>query len=170
MIDISRNWLNKVKFIHILNQSLHFINTHVINLTTLTDIIHFIHFKVERINEQWISKKYFLGGLVLTSIAFGSFKANTADFHQNAAHDGKVVSPIKLHDILEKTQPNQVARNFGKPNEIMMMKNTMGEVTGVMWVVSRCGIKFTRHDGCMLNDYQWSDEIRHTSRCRLIMI
>ncbi|MES2546746.1 MAG: hypothetical protein V4575_03500 [Pseudomonadota bacterium] len=81
-----------------------------------------------------LTKSILLGGLVLSTIAFGSFKANAAGFNQNAAHDGKVMSPIKFHDIVEKTLPNQVANNFGKPDEIIMMKNATGDVAGVMWV------------------------------------
>ncbi len=79
-------------------------------------------------------KSALLGTLVISTIAFGSFKANAAGFNQNAAHDGKVMSPIKFHDIVEKTLPNQVASNFGKPDEIIMMKNATGDVAGVMWV------------------------------------
>lgn len=83
---------------------------------------------------QELLKSLLLGGLVLATITFGSFKANAAGFNQNAAHDGKVMSPIKFHDMVEKTLPNQVASNFGKPDEIIMMKNAAGEVAGVMWV------------------------------------
>ena len=79
-------------------------------------------------------KSALLGGLVISTLAFGSFKANAAGFNQNAAHDGKVMSAIKFHDILENTQPNQVATNFGKPDEIILMKNAAGDVAGAVWV------------------------------------
>lgn len=81
-----------------------------------------------------LTKSIFLGALVLTTLAFGSFKANASGFNQNAAHDGKVMSSIKFQDVLENTSPNQLASNFGKPDEIVMMKNAAGDVAGVIWV------------------------------------
>lgn len=81
-----------------------------------------------------LTKSILLGALVLTSLAFCSFKANAAGFNQNAAHDGKVMSQIKFQDVLENTLPNQLASNFGKPDEIVMMKNAAGDVAGVIWV------------------------------------
>ncbi|MES2500188.1 MAG: hypothetical protein V4570_06615 [Pseudomonadota bacterium] len=88
-----------------------------------------------------LTKSVLLGGLVLASIAFGSFKANAAGFNQNTAHDGKVMSSIKFHDIVEQTRPNQVATNFGKPDEILMMKNAAGDVAGVIWVYREAVLK-----------------------------
>ncbi|WP_020166495.1 MULTISPECIES: hypothetical protein [Methylotenera] len=79
-------------------------------------------------------KSVLLGGLVLTSLALGSFKANASGFNQNAANDGKVMSEIKFQDILQHTSPNQLASNFGKPDEIVMMKNSAGDIAGVIWV------------------------------------
>lgn len=81
-----------------------------------------------------LTKRVLLGGLVLTGLAFGSFTANAEGFNQNAAKDGKVMSQIKFQDVLENTSPNQLASNFGKPDEIVMMKNTAGDVAGVIWV------------------------------------
>lgn len=83
----------------------------------------------------------FLGALVLTTLAFGSFKANASGFNQNAASDGKVMSPIKFQDILENTSPNQLANNFGRPDEIVMMKNISGDVAGVVWVYRNAVLK-----------------------------
>jgi len=81
-----------------------------------------------------LTKSILLGSLVLTSFAFGSFSANAAGFNQNAANDGKVMSSIKFQDVLDNTSPNQLASNFGKPDEIVMMKNAAGDVAGVIWV------------------------------------
>ena len=85
------------------------------------------------INKELV-KSILLGSLVLTSLALGSFKASASGFNQNAANDGKVMSAIKFQDILDKTSPNQLASNFGKPDEIVTMKNASGDVAGVMWV------------------------------------
>jgi len=79
-------------------------------------------------------KSLLLGSLVLTSVAFGSFEANASGFNQNAAHDGKVMSEIKFQDILQRTSPSHLASNFGKPDEIVMMKNAAGDIAGVIWV------------------------------------
>lgn len=81
-----------------------------------------------------LAKSILLGSLVLSGVAFGSFEAHASGFNQNAAHDGKVMSAIKFQDILNKTSPNQLATNFGKPDEIVTMKNASGDVEGVMWV------------------------------------
>lgn len=79
-------------------------------------------------------KSVLLGSLVVTSLVFGSFKANAAGFNQNAANDGKVMSGIKFQDVLQQTSPSQLAKNFGKPDEIVMMKNSAGDIAGVIWV------------------------------------
>ena len=89
---------------------------------------------MEKTMKRELTKSILLGGLVIATIAFGSFKANAAGFNQSATHDGKVMSSIKFHDIVENTEPNQVANNFGKPDDIIMMKNANGDVAGVMWV------------------------------------
>ena len=89
--------------------------------------------EISMINRELV-KSIFLGSLVLTTLAFGSFKANASGFNQNEANDGKVMSAIKFQDILDKTSPNQLASNFGKPDEIVTMKNAAGDVAGVMWV------------------------------------
>ncbi len=89
-----------------------------------------------------ILKSALLGSLVLGSLAFGSFKANAAGFNQNSAHDGKVMSPIKFNDLVEKTLPNQVASNFGKPDEIVTIKNANGDVAGVVWVYRDAVLKY----------------------------
>lgn len=88
-----------------------------------------------------LTKSILLGALVLASLAFGSFKAEAAGFNQNAARDGKVMSQIKFQDVLENTSPHQLASNFGKPDEIVMMKNAAGDVAGVIWVYRNAVLK-----------------------------
>lgn len=48
-----------------------------------------------------LTKSILLGSLVLTSIAFGSFKANAADFNQDIAHNSNLISPGKFPHIPE---------------------------------------------------------------------
>lgn len=79
-------------------------------------------------------KNILLSGLVASSLALGTLNAGASGFNDSGLNDGKVISSIKFFDIVEKTQPNQVASNFGKPDEIVVMKNKSGAVAGVVWV------------------------------------
>ena len=70
-------------------------------------------------SKQQFIKSAILGGLVVGTLTFGSFKANAVELNQNVAQDGKVMLPIKFGDGLEKTSPNQVANICDKPDEII---------------------------------------------------
>ncbi|MES2182415.1 MAG: hypothetical protein V4493_09995 [Pseudomonadota bacterium] len=86
--------------------------------------------------------KLIISSLVASSLIVGTISANASGFNKNSANDGKVMSSIKFYDMVERTQPNQVATNFGKPDEIITMKNASGDVAGVVWVYHDAVLKY----------------------------
>jgi hypothetical protein len=83
---------------------------------------------------QKITKNLFLGGLVVAGLALGSFEAKADNVNQQSANSAKMMSSEKFYSILEKTKPNQLATNFGTPDNIVSLRNAKGAVTGVVWV------------------------------------
>lgn len=91
--------------------------------------------------KQQLTKSILLGGLVLGSLAYGVAEARIASANQSNANSTKAMSSEKFYDILEKTKPNQLATNFGTPDNIVSMRNAAGLVTGVVWVYRDAVIK-----------------------------
>lgn len=91
-------------------------------------------------------KSVLLSKLVVSSLVASSLvlsaQSQASGFNKNAADDGKVMSSIKFYDMVERTQPNQVATNFGKPDEIVTMKNAAGDVAGVVWIYHDAVLKY----------------------------
>lgn len=87
-------------------------------------------------------KSALLSSLVAGSLVLSAFDVNASGFNDSGADDGKVMSSIKFFDIVENTKPNQVATNFGKPDEIIVMKKTSGAVAGVVWVYHDAVLKY----------------------------
>jgi hypothetical protein len=89
-------------------------------------------------------KSAFLGSLVLGSLAAGSLAANansaskTTLSHFGLSHFGLnhfgVISSTEFYDLVKQTKPNQVATNFGNPDEMITLKNAAGQAEGVVWV------------------------------------
>ena len=46
----------------------------------------------------------------------------------------KLMSSTQFYDLLKQTKPNQVATNFGNPDEMITLKSAAGEAAGVVWV------------------------------------
>ena len=46
----------------------------------------------------------------------------------------KQCASTQLYDLLKQTKPNQVATNFGNPDEMTTLKSAAGEAAGVVWV------------------------------------
>lgn len=44
------------------------------------------------------------------------------------------MSSSQFYDLVKQTKPNQVAINFGKPDEMLMLKNNTGNAAAVVWV------------------------------------
>ena len=78
-------------------------------------------------------KSAFLGSLVLGSLAVGSLKASTDGINDADSHKN-IMSSTQFYDLVKQTQPNQVASNFGKPDETITLKNAIGQAEGVVWV------------------------------------
>jgi hypothetical protein len=79
-------------------------------------------------------KSVFLGSLVLGALAAGSLNANADGANKNTLHHNKVMSSTEFYDLVKHTKPDQVAVNFGKPDEMLTLKNASGEAEGVVWV------------------------------------
>lgn len=76
-----------------------------------------------------LTKSFLIGGLVIASIS-----ANAAGFHKSITNSGMVITPEKFYEIVEKTKSDQVATNFGTPDNTLTMRDPAGAVTGVVWV------------------------------------
>ena len=81
-----------------------------------------------------ILKSAFLGSLVLGSLVVGSLKASTGDINKIVAGHKTIMSSSQFYDLVKQTKPNQVASNFGKPDEMLLLKNNTGNTEGVVWV------------------------------------
>jgi len=79
-------------------------------------------------------KNVMLGGVVVGSLALASFQASAKSIEQSNADNAHLMTSSQFYSLLEKTKPNQVASNFGTPDHIVSMRNSAGEVTGVVWV------------------------------------
>jgi hypothetical protein len=79
-------------------------------------------------------KSAFLGCLVLGSLAAGSLQANSADSSKHATAPHKILSDAQFYEVVKQTKPNQVAANFGNPDEMITLKNAAGQAEGVVWV------------------------------------
>lgn len=86
-----------------------------------------------------LAKSILLGTLVIGSVAYGSFDAHASaslkpSSGQNQTDNTLAMSSQQFYDILEKTEPNQVASHFGLPNKMIAMRNAAGIITGEMWI------------------------------------
>jgi hypothetical protein len=84
-------------------------------------------------NQKFI-KSVLLGSLVVSSLAFGSFKVNAAGFHEGNNNNGIAVSADKFYKVLAKTNTDHLGYNFGAPDEIQTLKDTTGAKVGSVWV------------------------------------
>lgn len=79
-------------------------------------------------------KSAFLGSLVLGSLAASSLKAGISDNSKSMIAHKNIMSSSQFYDLVKQTKPNQVASNFGKPDEMLILKNNNGNPEGVVWV------------------------------------
>ena len=81
-----------------------------------------------------LTKSILIGGLVITSLSFGNLDANAAGFNKLHANAGMVITPELFYKTVEKTKPDQFARSFGMPDSIDTMRDSAGNVAGVVWI------------------------------------
>jgi hypothetical protein len=79
-------------------------------------------------------KSAFLGSLVVGSLAVGSLQASADSDLSKATVQKKTMTSTQFYDLVKQTKPNQVASNFGKPDEMIVLKNNNGNAEGVVWV------------------------------------
>ena len=84
--------------------------------------------------KQQLTNSILLGGLLLGGMAYQPAEARVAGTSQPSAGKSRSMSSEQFYETLGKTKPNQVATNFGMPDNIVSIRNSAGEVTGVMWV------------------------------------
>ncbi|MEE9332361.1 MAG: hypothetical protein V3U89_09045 [Methylophilaceae bacterium] len=83
-------------------------------------------------NQKFIQSA-FLGGLLVSSIAFGSFYVNAEGNNNKVHNNGEAISANQFYDMLNKTKPNEVSLTFGAPDNITTLKDLAGDQTGVVW-------------------------------------
>jgi hypothetical protein len=79
--------------------------------------------------------KFVFGTFMVASLGFSAMHGHAAGFNKNNnINDGKVYSSIKFYDLVEHTKPSEVAKNFGTPDEVLILKAPEGEMAGVVWI------------------------------------
>ena len=79
-------------------------------------------------------KSVFLGSLVIASLSVGALNANTNNANKLNLINHKTMSSTQFYDLLKQTKPNQIATNFGNPDEMITLKSAVGEAAGIVWV------------------------------------
>ncbi len=79
-------------------------------------------------------KSALLGSLVIGSLVAVTLNASADSTSTNISSPIKAMSPTQFYNLLKQTKPNQVATNFGNPDEMITLKSATGEAKGVVWV------------------------------------
>ena len=80
----------------------------------------------------------FIKSVLVGSLIAASMQTSAAGFNKdNSNKNGKVMSATQFYQVLASTKSDQLAANFGFPDQIQTLKNTAGETEGVVWVY-RC--------------------------------
>ena len=79
-------------------------------------------------------KVYFWGSLVIASLTVGALNTNTNNVNKVNVVKHKAMTSTQFYDLLKQTKPNQVATNFGNPDEMITLKSAAGEAAGIVWV------------------------------------
>jgi hypothetical protein len=85
-------------------------------------------------------KSTLLGGLVITGLAIGPFEAS-ATSTSTAAAENKAISKDQLYKTLKDLPTEQIAKNFGLPDEMLVLRKPNGEMSGVVWVYRKAVIE-----------------------------
>ena len=73
-------------------------------------------------------------GTMASALVFSSVKAEAAGFHESNSNKGIAISPAKFSDLLANTNIEQLGYNFGVPDEIQTLKDTLGTKVGSVWI------------------------------------
>ena len=77
----------------------------------------------------------FIKSVLVGSLIAASMQTSAAGFNKdNSNKNGKVMSATQFYQVLASTKSDQLAANFGFPDQIQTLKNTAGETEGVVWV------------------------------------
>ena len=80
-------------------------------------------------------KSTVLGGLVIAGLAIGPFEASATSASQKAA-ENKAITKDQLYKTLKNLPTEQIAKSFGLPDEMLVLRKPDGEMSGVVWVLS----------------------------------
>ena len=84
--------------------------------------------------KQELIKSALLGSLVIGSLVAVTLSASADADNTSKSNPIKAMSPTQFYELVKQTKPNQVATNFGKPDEMITLKSAAGEAKGVVWV------------------------------------
>lgn len=74
-----------------------------------------------------------LAGLVAAGLILGPLHA-TANSSNTKGAGEKAVSKEQLYKTLKNLPTEQIAKNFGFPDEMLVLRKPDGEMSGVVWV------------------------------------
>lgn len=78
-------------------------------------------------------KSTVLGGLVMAGLAIGPFEASATSASQKAT-ESKAITKDQLYKTLKDLPTEQIAKSFGLPDEMLVLRRPDGELSGVVWV------------------------------------
>ena len=71
---------------------------------------------------------------MLGSLVAVTLNANANGYSKSISSHIKTMPATQFYDLVKKTKPNQVATNFGNPDEMITLKSVAGEAKGIVWV------------------------------------
>jgi hypothetical protein len=95
-------------------------------------------------NQKFIQSAV-LGILMFGVLAFGQFNANATGFNKKVNNNGKVVSANQFYDMLDHTEPSNIAIKFGMPDTITTLNDANGAQAGVVWTYSNAVSKDSKN-------------------------
>jgi len=84
-------------------------------------------------NQKFI-KNVLIGSAMLGSVVLNSVSVNAEPLINDTNILDKSMSTSQFQEVLATTKKQQLATKFGLPDQIKSLKNTSGEMVGVVWV------------------------------------
>lgn len=79
--------------------------------------------------------KDFLKGMLVAGVLVAVTQVNATGFNKlSPAASGKVMSDKQFETIIADTKSEDIAKNFGFPDQILSLNNPNGDLQGVVWV------------------------------------
>ncbi len=84
-------------------------------------------------NQKFISKSV-INAVLVSGLVVSSLQANAAGFHEGNNNNGIAISSAKFYEVLANTKTEYLGYNFGAPDEIQSLKDTLGTKVGSVWI------------------------------------